>query len=116
MVRVVEKSWGKEIIFANEEEYCGKFLVYARKGSMSSMHFHMKKKETWYVQSGRFRYIRPDKITAEDIVQEIEEGDTVTLNPGDVHQLIALEDNCVIVEVSTKDSTSDTYRVRPGDK
>lgn len=116
MVRIVEKSWGRELIFADEPEYCGKFLVYPNAGSVSSLHFHMQKKETWFVQSGSFKYTTINKTTAEEIVSEIKTGDVVTLLPGQMHQLVSLEDNCVIVEVSTKDSAEDTYRIRLGDK
>jgi len=52
---VVEKAWGREIIFANSPLYCGKLLEF-KDGSKFSMHFHIIKDETWWVQSGEFIY------------------------------------------------------------
>ena len=50
---IVEKGWGREIIFVNNEEYCGKILQF-NKGKKFSMHYHILKKETWYVSKGSF--------------------------------------------------------------
>ena len=49
----VPKGWGEEIIIENNENYCGKVLVF-NKGCKFSMHYHMKKDETWYVEQGEF--------------------------------------------------------------
>ena len=49
----VPKGWGYEIVFENNEKYCGKVLVF-KKGAEFSMHYHMIKDETWYVESGEF--------------------------------------------------------------
>ena len=35
----VEKGWGHENIFATNDKYCGKLLVF-NEGSRFSMHFH----------------------------------------------------------------------------
>ena len=115
MVRVVEKGWGREIIYADEPEYCGKLMVYDKVGATSSMHFHQNKKESWYVQQGSFKYLTIDPTNAKLIEVILNTGNTVLNKPLQVHQLIALEDNSVIFEVSTKDSVEDNYRVIPGD-
>jgi len=39
---IVEKGWGKEIIFVNNPEYCGKILCFD-KGKKFSMHYHIQK-------------------------------------------------------------------------
>ena len=44
----IPKGWGEELILVNNELYCGKLLIF-RKDSKFSMHYHMKKDETWYV-------------------------------------------------------------------
>lgn len=112
MTRIVEKSWGREIIFADQDEYCGKFLVYDKAGARSSMHFHMVKKESWYVQFGSFEYTNIEPIEALEFKRKLYAGDTITLIPGTIHQLTALEDASIIVEVSTKDNPADTYRIK----
>lgn len=111
--RRVPKGWGHELIFANTPEYTGKLLVFTR-GKKGSMHFHMKKKETWYVVSGLFQLltIHPSDASEQSIL--VHEGEVVHLEPGVVHQVLAMEDT-TLLEVSTPDLVEDSYRIRPGD-
>jgi len=115
MVNIVEKGWGREIIFANNDDYCGKLLCFDKAGSKGSMHFHVKKKETWYVQQGSFKVLTVDPKTAKLNALLLRVGDTLTNDVGQTHQLEALEENSIIFEVSTKDDPNDSYRVIPGD-
>jgi quercetin dioxygenase-like cupin family protein len=105
----VPKGWGKEVIIENNELYCGKLLCF-NKGAKFSMHYHMIKDETWYVDKGEFLYRWIDTETADVIEQKLVVGDTVRQRPGQPHQLEALTDG-VIFEVSTTHSDSDSYRV-----
>ncbi len=109
----VNKGWGHEIIFANNNEYCGKILCF-NAGKKFSMHFHMQKKETWYVIKGRFifSYIKTD--VGETVSQFLYQGDTITINRGEPHQLEALEDS-EIFEVSTQHFDDDSFRIYKGD-
>jgi mannose-6-phosphate isomerase-like protein (cupin superfamily) len=109
----VPKGWGHEIIFENNELYCGKLLVF-KKGAKFSMHYHMIKDETWYVQEGEFIYRWINTETAEIIQEVLTVGDSVRQRPGQPHQLEALTDG-TIYEVSTTHYDSDSYRVWKGD-
>ena len=109
----VPKGWGHEIIFENNEKYCGKVLVF-KEGAQFSMHYHMIKDETWYVNTGEFIYRWIDTDTAETIEQHLRIGDTVRQRPGQPHQLEAVTDG-VIFEVSTHHEDTDSYRVWKGD-
>jgi len=109
----VPKGWGHEIIFENNELYCGKLLCF-KKGAKFSMHYHMIKDETWYVQEGSFLYRWIDTETAEVNEVELRVGASVRQRPGQPHQLEALEDG-VVYEVSTEHFDSDSYRVWRGD-
>lgn len=109
----IEKGWGHEIIFENNELYCGKLLVF-NQGAKFSMHYHMIKDETWYVQEGVFLYRWIDTETAEVQTQTLNVGDSVRQRPGQPHQLIAMTDG-TIYEVSTTHFDSDSYRVWKGD-
>jgi len=108
----VPKGWGHEIIFENNELYCGKVLVF-KKGCSFSMHYHLIKDETWYVQSGEFIYRWIDTETAKWHEKIIKVGDTVRQLPGMPHQLEALTDG-EIFEVSTQHFDSDSYRIQLG--
>lgn len=115
MTEVVTKGWGREIIFASTPNYCGKLMEFYRVGAKSSMHFHVKKHETWYVQKGKFRVNWINHCDATHGSHILIEGSTWTNEIGEPHQLEALEDNSVIFEVSTYDDPNDNYRVMPGD-
>jgi len=109
----IDKGWGHEIIFENNELYCGKLLVF-KKGAKFSMHYHMIKDETWFVQEGKFIYRWIDTETAEVIEQLLIKGDSVRQYPGQPHQLEAVSDG-TIYEVSTTHYNTDSYRVWRGD-
>jgi len=110
---IVEKGWGKEIIFVNNDEYCGKILSF-EKGKKFSMHYHLKKKETWYVSKGSFILIWIETEKGTTHVEYLNVGDVITNERGEPHQLIALEDADVF-EVSTKHYDEDSYRMWKGD-
>ena len=109
----IPKGWGKEIIIENNEKYCGKILVF-NKGCKFSMHYHMKKDETWWVEEGQFRYTFIDTENAILTTLTLEPGWVVRQYPGQPHQLEALTDGRIF-EVSTHHEDSDSYRVLPGD-
>ena len=109
----VPKGWGEEIIIENNELYCGKILIF-KQGCKFSMHYHMNKDETWWVEYGEFLYRWIDTETAEMNEVKLEEGDVVRQRPGQPHQLEAIS-NGRIFEVSTHHEDSDSYRVIKGD-
>lgn len=109
----VPKGWGSEIIFANNDLYCGKLLNF-NKGAKFSMHFHLIKDETWYVAKGKFLLHWIDTDTSARLTEVISVGDVVRNRQGEPHQLEALEDS-TIFEVSTRHFDSDSYRIEPGD-
>ena len=109
----VPKGWGEELIIENNEMYCGKLLIF-KKGCRFSMHYHLIKDETWYVDKGEFIYRWIDTESAETIEQKLKPGDVVRQRVGQPHQLIALTDGTVF-EVSTQHFDEDSYRVIKGD-
>ena len=109
----VPKGWGEELIIENNEMYCGKLLIF-KKGCKFSMHYHLIKDETWYVDKGEFIYRWIDTETAETIEQKLKPGDVVRQRVGQPHQIIALTDG-TIFEVSTQHFDEDSYRVMKGD-
>jgi quercetin dioxygenase-like cupin family protein len=110
---IIPKGWGHEVIFENNELYCGKLLVF-KKGCKFSMHYHMIKDETWYVQEGEFIYRWIDTEKGQIIAETLVKGDSVRQLPGQPHQLEALTDG-TIFEVSTQHFDSDSYRIWLGD-
>lgn len=109
----VPKGWGEELIIENNHMYCGKLLIF-KAGCKFSMHYHMIKDETWYVESGEFIYRWIDTETADVHEQKLVPGNVVRQLPGQPHQLEALTDG-KIFEVSTQHFDEDSYRVWKGD-
>jgi mannose-6-phosphate isomerase-like protein (cupin superfamily) len=78
------------------------------------MHFHLKKKESWYVSSGSFLFRWINTANADVIEEKLEVGDTITNEIGEPHQIVCLEEGDIF-EVSTQHFDSDSYRVAKGD-
>lgn len=110
---IVEKKWGREIILHNDENYCGKLLQF-NKGAKFSMHFHLKKVETFYVNKGKLVLKYIDTRNATTYVKELNVGDVIEIEPSDPHQIFAEEDS-EIIEISTQHFDDDSYRIDKGD-
>jgi|TARA_R110000796_G_scaffold3176_2_gene12174 mannose-6-phosphate isomerase-like protein (cupin superfamily) len=113
--KIVQKGWGEEVWIHNDEEYCGKLLRFFKAGNKFSLHYHIKKKESWYVGKGSFTYIYLDLERGIEVEKIIKVGTCLTIDRQEPHQLIALEDMSEIFEVSTQHFDEDSYRIRKGD-
>ena len=111
----VDKGWGYELIWATNDSYCGKILVFEKPGSKMSMHFHKEKDESWFVNQGSFKLRYIDTAKAQTMEVVIKAGDTWRNPPLMPHQLEAIDPGSSITEVSTPDSIEDNYRIVPGD-
>ena len=108
----VEKNWGYEIWMANNEKenYYGKIL-YIKFGHSTSMHFHQKKHETFYILEGALDIEIIDTITTDKYVKTINEGEVFVLDRLIPHRLVPKGGDVKFVEVSTFHEDSDSYRV-----
>ncbi|MDB4317773.1 cupin domain-containing protein [bacterium] len=111
-VETHEKGWGREVWITNNQLYCGKILEF-NEGAEFSMHYHIKKEETWAVIKGKLLLKYYDLTNAEEKQMNLEVGDTVHLKPCIPHKLIAIEESSVF-EVSTQHFEEDSYRIRKG--
>lgn len=109
----IPKGWGHELIIHNSEKYCGKILVF-KAGCKFSMHYHLIKQETWYVNKGEFKFTWIDTENATWNVQNLKVGEVVTIPIGLPHQLEALTEG-EIFEISTEHFDSDSYRIYKGE-
>jgi mannose-6-phosphate isomerase-like protein (cupin superfamily) len=107
----VEKKWGYELWIHNDTDYCGKLLVFTKSGNKFSMHYHMIKDETWYVQSGAFQFDWIDTENGERCYTQIQQGDVIEIKKGLPHQLTSLTEEATIFEVSTQHFDEDSYRI-----
>jgi len=109
----VEKGWGHENIFATNDKYTGKLLVF-NEGARFSMHFHAIQDETFYVLEGVFDLLTVETNTASVKKHRLDVGDSIRIEPLTPHQIICVKKG-TIIEVSTPDSVEDNYRVAKGD-
>ena len=100
-IKYVEKGWGYERWIVNKEEYCGKLLFF-KKGKKCSYHHHIKKTETFYIQSGKIlvRFGWSDNLDeAEEIL--LSTGDVFDIPPKLRHQMEAVEDTELFIDAGT---------------
>lgn len=109
----IDRGWGYEIWIENLPEYCGKVL-HVFKGKRGSLHFHMNKMETMYLQSGRIDLKMIDPGTGKPYMIELHPGDKILIPRGQVHQIIGVEES-ELFEFSTIHQEIDSYRVEKGD-
>lgn len=106
-----KKYWGY-IYSIFSENTCGK-VMYIEAGSSGSLEYHLKKYETYYVYEGScnvdLRYGRAVNKTI-----KLRKGNIFHLAPGIMHRRRGSTENCVIIEISTKDNDSDSYIVESG--
>lgn len=113
-LRVVPKSWGREVWIANGQLYCGKILE-LNVGKRCSLHYHKLKTESFYLRAGKLKVIikeSPESETLEEF--QLNPGDCMDIHPGLVHQLVALED-VELYEFSTQHFDDDSHRLVSGD-
>lgn len=111
----VDKGWGFEVVWANNEKYCGKLLVFEKAGAKTSLVFHKEKYKSWFVNAGKFKIRYIDISTGEMKETILEEGKTVDFGALGPHQIESLVSNSIIFEVGTADFVEDRYRLAPGD-
>lgn len=111
----VDKGWGFEIVFANNDKYSGKLLVFERAGAKTSLVFHKEKSKSWFVNAGKFKITFIDVATGEIKQSELGEGQTADFGQLGPHQIEALVPNSIIFEVGTADYIEDRFRLAPGD-
>jgi quercetin dioxygenase-like cupin family protein len=112
-VRIVQKPWGHEVIWASTEHYVGK-LLHIRAGHALSVQYHNQKDETIHLLRGKMIYRiaskselvgrRSEQRTASGELAlnefELNEGESFRNTPGTVHQMEAITD-CDLLEAST---------------
>ena len=98
-VSVVEKPWGREVIYASNELYIGK-IIEINEGARLSLQLHEQKDETIYVLDGTLRLVigdSADTLTSRDLA----EGVSFRAQTGQVHRYQAPHGSVRVLEVST---------------
>ena len=110
-VKKVEKYWGHMTTIFETEQYSVK-RIFMRKDTQSSLEFHVKKRESYYIESGTLKVgLRIGRAKNTSLI--LNEGDVFHIYPGLMHMRIAMTD-VVIIETSTKDDDGDSHIVEDG--
>ena len=96
--KLVEKPWGRELIWAHTDRYVGKVIV-IEAGKRLSLQRHVVKDESIYVMAGRLRLTLEDEA-GEIRVEELLVGDHRHVATGRIHRYEAIE-RTELMEVST---------------
>lgn len=106
-----EKYWGKIESIISEKNFAGK-KMFMHSETQSSLEYHVHKKECYFLQEGKLKVgLRVGR--AENKSVTLLPGDVFIMYPGLMHMRICME-NCIIIEISTKDEDSDSHLVEDG--
>jgi mannose-6-phosphate isomerase len=97
-IRRVDKPWGYELIFAHTDRYVGKIL-HVNAGQALSLQYHEIKDETLYLAEGEVELVVEEDGTLVSTV--LRGGDSYHIRPFTRHRMVARENGCDIIEVST---------------
>ena len=107
-MKIVDKPWGREIWVAHTDRYAFK-IIEIKKGTRSSLQYHVRKHEHIYVDSGLLQ-MEWENEAGEMTTVTLRPGDVIENKPGRKHQAIAVED-VRLLEVSTPE-LDDVVRVQ----
>mgnify|MGYP001211246094 CR=1 FL=1 len=110
-IKTVEKYWGKMDTLFENDQYTVK-RIFMRSGTQSSMEYHVKKQEAYYIESGTLK-IGTRIGRAKNTSLILNQGEIFHIPPGFMHMRIALQDT-VIIEFSTLDDDGDSHLVEDG--
>lgn len=104
-VQLIDKSWGNECIFANNEFYCGKQITVIDQWSSKGLyHSHPRKDETFFVVNGELL------LDVDGKKMVLYPGDTYRIRPLTPHRFKAVNLSCTFIEVSTTHDDGDVIR------
>ena len=106
-----EKEWGHELVIVNDLnlDLCGK-RMFLKEGYQSSIHWHVRKTEVFYVELGSMKVEYWEKDGKKKYIM-LEEGQSIKIEPGTPHRFIGENKNCIFYEFSTYDRRPDSYRL-----
>ena len=112
----LDTSWGFEVIWASNDKYCGKILVFEKAGNKTALKIHKEKYKSWFVNSGKVKVTYIDTRTGETKESELQEGMTFEAGPVAPYQIEALHDDTMLFEASTPDHVTDNFYLTDDEK
>ncbi len=97
-IKKVEKPWGYEVWWAENQSYAAKF-IHINPESRMSLQYHKKKRETLYVMRGMLHVWEDPSGDDDPII--LNPGAVYHVEPGQVHRFGAGKVGVMVCEVST---------------
>ena len=110
-LKKVKKYWGDMKTLFENDLYTVK-RIFMKKDTQSSMEYHVNKKESYYIESGKLK-IGTRIGRAKNTSLILNQGDVFHIPLGFMHMRMALEDT-IIIEFSTLDDDGDSHIVEDG--
>lgn len=111
MDNIKKTQYGYDIIWADNENYCSKILVFEKANKVMPLHFHKDTTKSWFVNAGKFKVQWVDTKDAKVYAQELPEGSVFTVNALTPVSLESLQDNCAMAETRNQNNDDDYYRL-----
>lgn len=90
-MKIVPKMWGHEEWIEVNDTYAVKKL-HLKQNCRTSLQYHEKKRETFYIISGRLKFtVGNEQNSLQEVI--LTSGAVCTLEPGKIHRMEALEDS-----------------------
>jgi oxalate decarboxylase/phosphoglucose isomerase-like protein (cupin superfamily) len=89
-------------------------LLHIQKGKRLSRHFHVNKREIFVLACGHLKVEIWDPNGVLHVIDMVPDTKLI-IEPGWQHRMTGVEENNILVEVSTLDRQSDSYRIEKGD-
>lgn len=123
---VIPKGWGKEefIFHAPTENPKHTYemgevetvkLLHFEKNKKLSLHFHISKNEFFRVLVGKLYVELVDLKTQSTHCFDLKQGEKIYIPAGLLHRMTGMEENNILIEISSLDKSEDSYRLIKGD-
>lgn len=111
----VQTTWGTEIVWASNDNYCGKLLVFKDAGSKTPVQFHKQQQKSWFVNEGTFvvRWIDTESGEAKEL--PFKQGEVMEIPPLRPYQIESLLPGSVLFETASAELENDTFRLTPAE-
>ena len=108
---VIKTDYGYDVVWADNEYYCSKILVFEKTDQQISLHFHKDKHKSWFVNAGKFEVQWVDPKDGKAYSKDLPEGSVFEVPALLPVKLKSLSPNSAIAETSNNNNLEDYYRL-----
>ena len=109
-VKLVEKPWGWERWLHERDAPFGFKVIKVKAGMRTSLQYHERKQETYYILMGEGRLHFRRTMNSTDEIVDFSSGAIGHVDPGAIHRVEAITD-IILIESTTPDDGTDNIRI-----